>query len=100
MKIVRLNVYVTLVASPMTLKFTQGHSCLKLDNVLTFTLNSNTSDNISAMAFKLGITVELCIAYIYTLMLISMTLALVQGDSDLAEGEKISVELFGQLNKQ
>ena len=43
------------------------------------------------MAFKLGIAVDACMAYM--LMLMSMTLTLMQGHSGLEESGEISVEL-------
>ena len=48
------SVYMT-IASLMTLTFTQGHICLKLDYFLT----CNISDNIEAIKFILGTTVDL-----------------------------------------
>ena len=40
------------------------------------------------MAFKLGMAVDLCMAYIiYMLMLTSMTLTLMQGHSGLTDGK-------------
>ena len=53
-KIVRLKVYMA-IASPMTLKFIQGHKCVS--NLST----CNISDNIKAFPFKLGMTVGLCL---------------------------------------
>ena len=50
------------------------------------------------MVFKLGMTVELCMAY--TLILVSMTMTLMQGHSGSAEAKQTSVELSRQLTKQ
>ena len=54
------------ICSPMTLTFIQGHTGLShLTNFNLLQFNSNISDNIQAVAFKLGMTVNLCMAYIY-----------------------------------
>ena len=47
--------------------------------------DSNISDTIPAMAFKHGMTVHLCMAYV--LMLVSMTLTLMQGHSRSAKAQ-------------
>ena len=44
------------------------------------------------MAFKRGMTLDLCIAYV--LMLVSMTLTLIQGQSGLAEESNIEAMAF------
>ena len=56
---------------------------LKLDKIMCY--NSYISNNIYAMASKLGMMVDLCMAYI--LMLISMTLTLMQGHGGLAKAK-------------
>ena len=67
----------------MTLIFIQGHNCISNSTDGYWYYNSNISDTIKAMAFKLFMTVGLWIAYM--LMLDWMTLTLVQGHSELKE---------------
>ena len=64
----------------MTLLFTQGQMC-------NLYYNSNISDSISAMAFKLSMAVDLWMTYM--LMLIWMILTLLQGHSGLAKAQKL-----------
>ena len=56
----------------MTLLFTQGHNCVPNLQMFNLYYNSHIPDNMYALAFKLGMTVDLCKAYL--LMLVSMTL--------------------------
>ena len=57
----------------MTLTLTEGHNCV-WNNI------------ISAIALKLGMTVDLCTVYMPTL--VSMTLTLMQGNSGLTHMHK------------
>ena len=62
------------------------HSRKSLDhNSRTRTIISNISDNISSMAFKLGMAVDLCMTYMS--MLVSMTLTLTQGHTGSAKAK-------------
>ena len=62
-KIVQLKAY-TIFSQPMTLLFTQGHKCVKLDKCLTCTIIVISQIVCKLyMAFKHGMTVDLCIAY-------------------------------------
>ena len=74
LKIARLKVHMT---------FIQGHKCLKLDYFLTF-----NRIIISAITFKLGMTVDIWMPY----MLVSMTLTLMQGHRGLAKANKNLLE--------
>ena len=56
--------------------------------------NSTFSEHIQAMALKLGMTVDLCMAYM--LMLVSTTLTLMQGYSGSAEE---TIQLLNYLDK-
>ena len=49
------------------------------------------------MAFKRGMTVDVCMAYI--LMLVSMTFTLMQGHNGSADEKNLSVELSRHLSK-
>ena len=82
---VQLKVYIMTIACPMTILFTQGHNCVSNFTLfLRCSINSNISDSIYAMALKLGMTVDLYMAYM--LMLISMTL--MQDHSGSAKAKK------------
>ena len=68
----------------MTLLFTEKvTTAFQIWQEFNLYYNSHISDSISAMVFKLGVTVDLCI--VYMLMVVSMTLTLMQGHSGLAE---------------
>ena len=58
----------------MTLTFIQGHTCVS--NLPMFYLYCNTN----TMEFKLGMTVDVCMAYMP--MLVSVILTLMQGHSE------------------
>ena len=60
--------------------------------------NSNVSNSIYVMAFRLGMAVDLCSAYM--LRLVSVTLTLMEGHSGPIKKVKISVELSRKLSKQ
>ena len=95
-KIVRLNVYVMTSASPTDDLDCHSRSQMRLKD--NYFLTCNMSDNISAIPFKLGITVDVWMPYM--LMLVSMTLALMQGHSGSAKAKTISVACSRQLSKQ
>ena len=87
-EIVRLKVYIWPL--PMTLT----DMSLKLYYYLT----CNISDNIYAITFKLGMTVDLNMAYM--LMLVSNHLGLDARSQWVGKGKTISVDWFRQLSKQ
>ena len=59
-----------------------GHNCVS--NLTSVELAISRTVLVSAMAFKLGMTVDLCIMG-YMLMLVTMTLTLAQGHSGSAK---------------
>ena len=54
---------------------------LKLAKMLNVYYNSHISDSMLAMTSKLGMAVDVCMAYM--LMLVSVTLTMMQGDAKL-----------------
>ena len=93
----RLKVYLICSLSDELDLHARSQLRLKVDKCFNLYFNSNISDNISAMAFKLGMKVDLCMGYI--LMVMSMTLTLIQGHSGSAEG-KIQLWIISQNQKQ
>ena len=61
-KIVQLNIYIIILFSQFDDLDLHSKSQLRLEQDTCFNVycNSNTSDNISAMAFKLGMPVDSC----------------------------------------
>ena len=59
MKIVRLKVHI-IFAIPITLTFSKGHNCHSKWTIFNLWINSSISDNVYAIAFKLGMTLDWC----------------------------------------
>ena len=81
-KIVRLKICIN-VCQFDDLTFTQGHNYISNLSRFYLWFNSNISDNIQAMAFKLGMVVDIFMAYV--LMLMMTTFTLIEGVSCLAD---------------
>ena len=79
-KIVRLKVYIIFSHSDDLGRQWRSQLCLKVDKSLNSYFNSNISDIISAISFKLGTPVHLYMPYML-LMLVPMTLTLTQDHS-------------------
>ena len=62
-KIVRPEVYIIVSESDDLALHSRFHNCLKLDKCLTCTIIAVSQTVFKAMAFKLGMTVDLCMAY-------------------------------------
>ena len=78
-KIVRLKVYLILSQSLDLAHHSRSQLCLKLDRFLTCTIVAISQTVFKLLAFKLDRMADLCMAYLF--MLISMTLTLMQGHS-------------------